>query len=233
MEPSIQAILDSTTRPGDALADLRSHLDLQDIYREVAEKSGSLAEVNSSAQRHDNGFNKVVIGTSSRTGLKLVLHSWSLDQADDDDNIHNHRWDFASVVIRGMLCSEIYSLRPEGVSEVYSSFSYSSPAGWEKYSFRESGLVSASSQALLRFSVASTYSWGHEIFHRAYAEEAPSTATIVVQGPPAQTSTLVLLRGAYPTFSQQPVRKLSDGQVAEALEILRDPNAGKAWAHSA
>ncbi len=89
MEPSMQAILDSTTRPGDALADLRAQLSLRDIYREVAENTGSLADVIASAQRHDNGFSKIVIGRSSQTGL----------------NIHNHRWDFASMVIRG-ICAQ-------------------------------------------------------------------------------------------------------------------------------
>ena len=135
------------------------------------------------------------------------------------------------MIIRGMLCSEIYSLLPEGAGETYSVFSYSSPGGTGKYRFRESGTASASLQASLKFSIASTYVWGHEIIHRAYGVGSSPAATIAVQGPPVQASTLVLLRGAYPASDQQSVHKLTGAQIAEALEILRDPNAGEAWNH--
>lgn len=56
-------------------------------------------------QDHPNGFLKLVL-TEDPDGSATRLHLW--DTAGGDSDIHQHRGDFASTVLRGVLTEKIY-----------------------------------------------------------------------------------------------------------------------------
>lgn len=53
---------------------------------------------------HDNGFYKLTLGQSAG-GVVLRAHVWLGDQRfhQGDGNIHNHRWNFASRILQGVM----------------------------------------------------------------------------------------------------------------------------------
>src|SRR4051794_7248927 len=107
----VRAIFDSTTLPDVALTRLRSEYELSRLFEELNSDPGLREAIDASGQFHDNGFQKLVLYASEATELKLVLHFWPPDDSrTDDDNIHNHRWDFSSVVLMGHLRSEVFQL---------------------------------------------------------------------------------------------------------------------------
>ena len=59
---------------------------------------------------HPNGFLKVVIADLPDGGADR-LHVW--DQPHTDSDIHQHRADFTSTVVRGLLVEEIYDWVPD------------------------------------------------------------------------------------------------------------------------
>lgn len=64
----------------------------------------------SRSYQHPLGFYKLILAQSSDTGEKLRLHVWR-NQAPIDrrvEDIHDHFWDFRSLVLIGHLRSEIY-----------------------------------------------------------------------------------------------------------------------------
>lgn len=63
-----------------------------------------LKQVASRSYQHGNGFLKVVLLDK---GYKLRLHVWHQGKKCEE-NIHNHRWSFASTVVAGTLRSEIW-----------------------------------------------------------------------------------------------------------------------------
>ena len=64
-----------------------------------------LAEVAARSYHHGNGFLKVVI--AAQNGWKLRLHVW-FPNTPCEENIHDHRWSFASTVLCGQLLSETF-----------------------------------------------------------------------------------------------------------------------------
>jgi len=70
----------------------------------IMQDEQSLAEISSRSYQHGNGFLKVVL---LDRGYKLRLHIWFAGQSCEE-NIHDHRWSFSSLIITGALTSEIW-----------------------------------------------------------------------------------------------------------------------------
>ena len=64
----------------------------------------TLAEISTRSYQHGNGFLKVVL---LDRGYKLRLHIWFAGQSCEE-NIHDHRWSFSSLILAGALTSEIW-----------------------------------------------------------------------------------------------------------------------------
>lgn len=64
----------------------------------------SLNEIAARSYQHGNGFLKVVL---LDRGYKLRLHIWFAGQSCEE-NIHDHRWSFSSLILAGQLTSEIW-----------------------------------------------------------------------------------------------------------------------------
>lgn len=203
-------------------------MDITDVMRELATTRALSEELASSGQRHDNGFDKIVMATSSISGMKVVLHIWQGSGEDGMDNIHDHRWDFASVVLRGELQTEIYRSASDG--ESYQAFSYQSPSGGATYRFEPTGAIAVTRVALLRLARTSTYLWDHQILHRAFGVGAARTATLIVQGRPRQNSTTVLLRGERTPLPDHRVTRLDAADTRDRLlRLAADSAVLSAW----
>jgi len=55
---------------------------------------------------HENGFSKIVLVDPPAQSYRLRLHLWNDDS--DDSNIHNHKWNYASVALQGTIISTLY-----------------------------------------------------------------------------------------------------------------------------
>ena len=226
MSHRIQAALDSFTDPTLALRQLRLFADLREVVKDLTSSQEMVGRLASISQRHDNGFDKIVLYSSPLTRMKLVLHVWRPD-APGDDNIHNHRWDFASIVLQGQLQCELYELDRSGAS--YLAFSYESPGKGGAYMLQPTGTCSAVKRASLSIAKLSTYSWGYPLLHRAYGTGSTRTVTLIIQGPPLQSATKVLLRATKPTGLQNPVRRLDTAELVQTLQVLDEPGVQTAW----
>jgi hypothetical protein len=72
----------------------------------LIEDETRMREVSQRSYLHPNGFVKLVLHQLG--DAKLRLHFWSGHQ-EAEENIHNHRWVFASKVMTGLLRSELYT----------------------------------------------------------------------------------------------------------------------------
>ena len=77
---------------------------LLDLLTAILNDNESLAEISARSYQHGNGFLKVVL---LDRGDKLRLHIWFAGQSCEE-NIHDHRWSFSSLVLSGALVSEIW-----------------------------------------------------------------------------------------------------------------------------
>ena len=70
--------------------------------------------------RHGNGFLKIVL---LENGYKLRLHIW-LPGTPCEENVHDHRWSFASTVLCGSLRSELFAYLGEDPAGEFREFRY-------------------------------------------------------------------------------------------------------------
>ncbi|MBP9215629.1 MAG: hypothetical protein KBF23_00515 [Agitococcus sp.] len=75
------------------------------IINQVLSNSELLAQIAARSYHHGNGFLKVVL--AAQDGWKLRLHVWFAN-TPCEENIHDHRWGFASTVLCGQLLSETF-----------------------------------------------------------------------------------------------------------------------------
>jgi len=174
-----------------------NYLRVDEVLQQLSERSqlrvlleGVLADpvwlehVARSSYCHKNGFDKLALISSQ--GYKLRLHVWWPDPdrpapGGDDVHMHNHRWDFASVVVCGGLEVNVFERSVEGVT--VSEYSYSSPGDGDTYAMRYLGAANIKC-ALTAFMVAgSRYGLSHQVIHRAISDRTCLTVTLLLQGP--------------------------------------------------
>lgn len=226
----IDAILTAQTDPLAALAALRAVVRLDSMLAALRGDSCRMADVTARSYRHDNGFDKIVLAAPVTSPLKLVLHVWHPKTGPATDNIHNHRWNFASVVLCGALRLDLYQHDEDGSS--HSIMHYSSPAGNEFYQLEPVGDMTVSVHASVTMAGGSTYTWAADLLHRAWGVGEQVTATLIVQGQPTRPTTTVLLRrpqGESPITGAQRITSLAEADIRQTLAMLVQEGTGAAW----
>lgn len=82
---------------------------VNDLVVNLLQNPNSLTDIANRSYQHGNGFAKIVLLDHD---YKLRLHIW-LDDSYSEQNIHNHRWDFASYILYGTLHDEIWQISSE------------------------------------------------------------------------------------------------------------------------
>jgi len=78
---------------------------LRRLLIELLASPGQMRSLAARSYQHGNGFTKFEL--LSHGGYKVRLHGW-LPGVAAEENIHDHRWGFASMILAGQLCSEAF-----------------------------------------------------------------------------------------------------------------------------
>jgi hypothetical protein len=85
----------------------------------IVGESDLLAQIASRSYRHVNYFDKIVlVGSDKLRGYRLTLHLWCPPYTDKElkkESLHDHRFNFWSVILTGTLRSENFVEATEGV----------------------------------------------------------------------------------------------------------------------
>lgn len=99
------------SEPERAMQDVATYLrtyaesGLRSALQSLLADSSALQAIAECSYFHGNGFYKVVLAQDER--FKLRLHIW-MPGGHAEENIHDHRWHFASTIVHGQLVSEIW-----------------------------------------------------------------------------------------------------------------------------
>lgn len=168
--------------------------------------------------RHSNSFDKIVLATAPKSQLKLRLHLWwkSNDTPATICNIHNHRWDFVSVLLLGNLHIEEYSVGPNGTESYH--YQYRSPEDEDHYSVRFLGTKKLTCIYNTLISKGSSYELPHTTLHRALpVGEESVTATLFLQGPVMKLETDVFTQQKIRTPRYIPARRFRADELSDRL----------------
>ena len=109
---------DANTALSDWLASHFSNTQMIELLEAILTDTSSLKQICQRSYQHGNGFLKVVL---LDRGYKLRLHIWFAGQSCEE-NIHDHRWSFSSLILAGSLKSEIWKDHAEG--QVFQEYEY-------------------------------------------------------------------------------------------------------------
>jgi hypothetical protein len=91
------------------------------ILTEILEDRALLEQIAARSYLHGNGFYKIILDENDV--FRLRLHIW-LPTSTAEENIHDHRWHFASTILSGTVESEIWEDASSGAGEWLDEYLY-------------------------------------------------------------------------------------------------------------
>lgn len=227
----------------DALAPFREPPAVRALLKAFLEDEDRLRAAAGRSYVHPNGFTKIVL--SAGRGHQLRLHIWWQrpgDAVPKDSNVHNHRWDFSSVLITGgYRYQEFLPVGPPDRPERRDSFAREPSPGEpgslaRGTSFRAYAYGSAddsSSYSLLPrgsrrlelvfdafLSAGTGYALSADILHRVLGDPSRTTASLVFQGRDRRPTVDVFAEAALKTGPALALEKISPRSLAGELSGL-------------
>lgn len=176
----LAAQLSRTTRnPGwkPLLTSFASRVSAADICKEVLGDTGLLRAMAARSYRHPNGFDKLILLRDDRGALIKFDVWWEGDT--DWGRIHDHRFDFSSLVFAGSLQLRHYLPAKLPDAECVDVYRLSVPQRENDLVPRRQGLIKVWEGAV---PAGTHYDMDCNMFHQATGTGDRMTATLVIQG---------------------------------------------------
>lgn len=224
---SAAADIDSLERAAKTLAE--SPLQVADLLSSCLAVPATWARIAACAYCHPNGFIKFVLSEEPDLPFRLRLHVWSPGREQrrrqDEQNVHGHRWNFASAIVAGSRLQVDEYMPCDTGGTIYRSYEYrpadaAAASTGAEYAASDADLVPAG-EARLEHSVRYTlsagdsYSCATDRLHTVRSRWADITATLVVQGPSVLAHAPVFRRPDQPP--QAAAQRLSDARARDVM----------------
>lgn len=181
-------------RSGDdlALVDCLRRVTAPEFLRPLLARTAA-GEAPDRAYRHPNGFLKIVLLADPQ--FQLRLHVWRPTPGcpAPAENVHSHRWDFASAVLAGGY--RFQEFVPDARGEEFNGFRYHGHEGTSSYSLSPTGVERLRCTFDADLSSGSSYLLTSDVLHRVVSPPDRTTVSIVLQGPHKDVPVEVYAKG--------------------------------------
>ena len=179
-------------------------VNFRSLLTQITSDKTLLGDVASRSVWHPNGFAKIVLLSLPRYNLRLHIWRNVPGQRPGPENIHNHRWDFATTLLAGGYCHQEFRPAPSG--EEYFAYTYR-PAAGLGYSLDPLGIKALRCVFNAHLAQGSRYTISSDVLHRVVPDLSEPTASLVLQGPHLPSRVEV--------FATQEVGRVGSVQLAE------------------
>lgn len=132
---------------------------------------------------HENGFHKIVLLSGTR--FKLRLHQFGACEKIPMENIHDHRWPFASSILAGCLEMDLFQTgKPTAESEMLFHFIYNSDKQTGCYSTTLQGQINMAKTETRFYEQGDTYLMLPQELHRIKNKKGEESITLILTGKP-------------------------------------------------
>jgi hypothetical protein len=170
------------------------------------------------AYGHKNGFDKFIIDSLGDFMPRLRLHVWWNPNDSRESTVHNHPWDFASVIMAGRLVMRRYKQTEE--AGLYRRFRFPTKANQASRDAVFEGCSGVSCTEELRFERGDSYSLSHSELHSVIASKG-ALVTLVLQGKHVADYSIVYARTSDPEQSPAVSRYFSEDEIQVKLNTLK------------
>lgn len=203
----------------DALTAIAEPDTFRSLLGEISASRDLLDEVASRSVWHPNGFGKIVL--LAGPGYKLRLHVWhASDEMPDEcrENIHNHRWDFAMILLAGSYRHQEY--RPASGGQDFHAYAYQSSPDKSSYSLTPAGSKSLRCVFEACLFEGSRYTIASEVIHRVIPDPAHPPVSLVLEGPPKPSSVEVFAHEQVSDSEAAPFSRLSIDYLIDSMKAV-------------
>jgi len=172
---AVASVLQEIAQPGN----------LRAMFDEFLHEVATSVHQNTDSYTHDNGFDKIVFFEDNETKLKMRLHVWHPLVIPGTkrvrQNVHNHRWDFASIVLLGHADQLTYRFaEKDEKGEEFFYYRYYARGSKEHYELEELGKTKLVCLGSERFEAGQLYCINNEVLHRVDIDDNLAVATLVI-----------------------------------------------------
>lgn len=170
--------------------------------RDVLDNNARLHDLADRSAFHHNGFAKIVL--LPRASPRVRLHVWHPDRRGvcGADNVHGHRWAFASWIITGRLKETSYAIKTQGTP--FDVYHY--PGADHGVPFVREGADMLAPSGTNNRERGDVYTRRPHELHTAEPVSTGLVASLVLQGPAAAESTPVYRpAGSSAGWQNQPI----------------------------
>lgn len=213
----------------EALTELRNKLRefnnptrLKQLFDTICSNKDWMEDIIERSYSHKIGFDKLVLISMEDPERKLRLHIWNgktIPQQATDADIHNHRWNFCSTILTGIMEFEIFE-RQSG-REVY-EYEYTPVGKDSKYSLDNLGKSELNQKFSGSFQAGMDYEIAHDVIHRTYVRNDELTATLMFQGPQCKPKTNVFNEQKIENSENITVDPVSQKYICKQFENILD-----------
>lgn len=168
------------------LQSLNSNEQIISILKSLLLDKKKLEEIASRSYLHYNGFDKIVLLENKELGYRLRLHLWRPENhINYFEHIHNHPWDFSSIILAGALKFQIYSPDCMDISQkdYYKYLTLPSKEKGQGHILKPNGKSKLKLVLDASLNAGSFYSNAKEIIHRVIKDNNQFCATLILQAP--------------------------------------------------
>ncbi|MEU1853401.1 hypothetical protein ABZ499_30090 [Streptomyces sp. NPDC019990] len=152
------------------------------LVRDIMSDEARFAEMARRSVWHPNGFAKIVL--LAAPDYRLRLHAWrgaAVAAPEVQENVHNHRWDFATTIVAGAYWHQEFRAAEDGDA----FFGYRYVAAGDRRSYR---LTPVGARALRRVFAArlpqgARYTMSSEVLHKVVPDFTEPAVSLVLEGP--------------------------------------------------
>jgi len=153
---------------------------IRELVSYFLQMPSDLAHIAARSYVHYNGFDKFVLLSSHQPNFKLRLHVWWPENREyPSENIHNHRWDFTTLLVAGSYQFEEFQTDPDGDS-MY-EYKYLPPDGRDHYGMEFIGKTRLNCLSSGCMQTGSYYTLTTKALHRVATVRRHPTISVLVQ----------------------------------------------------
>ncbi len=167
------------------------------LLRSLLADRRSTAAVAAHSFTHPLGFDKLALAMSPSFDYHLRLHVWWPGEQESVEDVHNHRFAFASAVLDGVLDMQTFERADDGLPVQEYESTWSRAVGIS--TFRHVGNAVLGCTLTSRMPAGTVYCMSARALHRITAARGGISATLFLQGP--------IMRPWTAIFSDQATRR--------------------------
>jgi hypothetical protein len=177
-----------------ALQLLGKPLVLSALLARIAHQPRWLQKVQDASYYHRNGFDKLVLVQGDN--FKLRLHHFRpVDKLLPSENIHDHRWPFASAIISGQLHMKLFKANATNGVPVH-QYRYNSQRGANIHRVEPIGPCRLATTDYLIYEAGSQYFMPTTALHQIVYQPGIEALTLVLTGKAERTTCRLFAKGA-------------------------------------